>query len=319
MKFEEIVKQFRSEMISKSQVATILGEMTEPLFQIAKIMSDLNMTWTIKKGEIISTLTLPISSLQKQITLNLLLDPADSSQIPYNYLITGNIYEPDVFSVFCHLIRKDDVFIDIGANAGYYSILAAKAGASVYAFEPIPETYQRLCRNMELNQLDTVKTLRMGLGEKMNSEIFYYDKKSSGSSSRANLDYFSDGMAVQIECPVMMLDEVCVRENIDRVDLIKCDVEGGELFALRGGVQTLRKYRPYVLCEMLRKWSAKFYYHPNEIIHLFSSLGYICVALSKFSMEGYILENMLETTEETNFLFVPNEKMPELRSFLKVE
>lgn len=317
MTIDKILKQYRSGMLPKLQAATALGKSTESLFQMAEVMSDLDMTWTIANGEIIATLTLPIPGLQKQAAVNLLLDSTDFLQIPYIYLLTKEMYEPDVFSVFSHLIKKDAVFVDIGANAGYYSILSAKAGARVYAFEPIPATYQRLCRNIELNQLTGVKTLHMGLGEKAGSEIFYYDKKSSGSSSRANLDYYSDGMAIQIECPITTLDAVCAQEEIDQIDLIKCDVEGGELFVFRGGVQTLSKHRPYVLCEMLRKWSAKFHYHPDEIIQLFSSLNYVCVAIPKYGTKvGYILEHMLETTEESNFLFIPNEKMPELHSLL---
>lgn len=317
MTLDEIVKQFRSGTISKLQVSTALAKSVEPLFQIAEIMSDLDMTWTIVKGEIISTLTIPFSSLQEQAALDFLLDPKDLVQISYGYLLSGNIYEPDVFSAFCHLIKKDGVFVDVGANVGYYSILAAKAGAIVYAFEPIPATYQRLRRNIELNKLTNVKALCMGLGEKTAFEIFYYDEKIPDASSRINLDYYADGAAVQIECPVVTLDEICAQEKIERIDLIKCDVEGGELFVFRGGVQTLKKYRPYVLCEMLRKWSAKFHYHPNEIIQLFSSLGYVCIALPKLNTRGYVLERMLETTEETNFLFIPGEKVPELRFLLK--
>lgn len=319
MTFEEAVKQCRSGALSKLQAKLAFEESIKPLFQIAETMSDLDMTWTIAKGEIISTLTLPIPGSQEQTALDLLFDPEDYAQIPFGYLMSGNIYEPDVFPAFCHLITKDDVLLDIGANVGYYSILAAKAGALVYAFEPAPAIYQRLRRNIELNQLATVKTFCVGLGEKTDSEIFYYDQMCSSASSRADLDYFSDGTAVRIECPFVTLDEICAREGIDRIDLIKCDVEGGELFVFRGGIQTLKKYRPYVLCEMLRKWSAKFHYHPDEIIQLFSSLGYVCAALPKSGTgEGYLLEHMLETTEETNFLFAPSEKVTELGFLLKI-
>ena len=317
MTLDEIVKQHRDGILSNSQAMVALGKAVGPIFQTARIMADLDMTWTIAKGEVISTITLPILGLQEQPTLNLLLDPTDFSQIPYGYLMSGNINEPDILHAFYRLIKKDDVFIDIGANVGFYSVLAAKAGALTYSFEPIPATYLRLCKNIELNKLTTVKTYRAGLGEKAGPDVFYYDQKCSASSSRADLDYCSDGMSVQIECPVVTLDEICVQEKIDRIDLIKCDVEGGELFVFRGGVQTLRKHRPYVFCEMLRKWSAKFHYHPDEIIQLFLSLGYVCVALSKSNpMGGYVLEHMLETTAETNFLFAPSEKMPELRFIL---
>lgn len=317
MELAEIVKQYRVGTIPRLQALTALAKSVEPFFQMAGIMADLDMTWTISKGEVISTTMLPFPSSQEQTTLKLTVTPTDFAQIPYFYLLDETIFESDVFPAFCHLVKKDDVFVDVGANVGYYSILAAKAGAHVYAFEPIPATYQRLCRNIEINQLATVRTFCAGLGEKADSKIFYYNQMCSSSSSRVNLACHFEGTAVQVECPIVTLDEICVQEKIDRVDLIKCDVEGGELSVFRGGVETLKKHRPYVLCEMLRKWTAKFHYHPNEIIQLFSSLGYICVALPGSNTGGYILEHMLETTEEQNFLFVPNEKMPELRSLLK--
>lgn len=174
-----------------------------------------------------------------------------------------------------------------------------------------------LCRNIALNGLTKVKPYHAGLGEKEGTDSFYYNCNVSGASSRVDLDFFSDGASKKIECPMDTLDHVCAQEQIERIDLIKCDVEGGELFVYRGGIETLRRFRPFVLSEMLRKWSAKFHYHPDEIIKLFADLDYICVALSKKEPgTGYILEHMMDTTEETNFLFVPAEKVKQVRKIL---
>lgn len=68
------------------------------------------------------------------------------------------------------------------------------------------------------------------------------------------------------------------------------------------------------MCEMLRKWSGKFNYHPNDIIELFHAFGYVCVALKKDAPgTGYVINQVLETTQATNFLFVPEEKLSSLK------
>jgi hypothetical protein len=94
------------------------------------------------------------------------------------------------------------------------------------------------------------------------------------------------------------------------VDFIKCDVEGAELLVFQGGQQTIARDLPIVFSEILRKWSAKFGYHPNDIFQLFHSLGY-----RSFSVAGSWLkpfEAMDATTLETNFFFLHATKHAEL-------
>jgi hypothetical protein len=91
-----------------------------------------------------------------------------------------------------------------------------------------------------------------------------------------------------------------------QVDFIKCDVEGAELFAFEGAVAILKRDKPIVFTEMLRKWAAKFHYHPNKIFELFFSLGY-----RSFYTEGIALVELNEMTDETvetNFFFLHSEK-----------
>ena len=83
--------------------------------------------------------------------------------------LTGNIYtgllDFEEMSFVLHALRPGDVFIDVGANAGSYTILASKvAGAHSCAFEPVPQTYERLLANVEINQMTgLVKAHNIGL------------------------------------------------------------------------------------------------------------------------------------------------------------
>lgn len=95
--------------------------------------------------------------------------------------------------------------------------------------------------------------------------------------------------------------------GITKVDFIKCDVEGTELFVYEGGKKTIEKYRPIIMSEMLRKWAHKFNYHPNDIINLLTELGYQCFVINENSNLKKF-DKVLEETVETNYYFLHKEK-----------
>jgi hypothetical protein len=97
-----------------------------------------------------------------------------------------------------------------------------------------------------------------------------------------------------------------VAERGLHLDVLKADVEGAELFVLRGGLETIRRDRPAILAEMLRIHSAPFGYHPNEILDLLHPLGYQCFASTE---QGWLPFSVMdEETVETNFLFLHEER-----------
>jgi len=105
---------------------------------------------------------------------------------------------------------------------------------------------------------------------------------------------------------VTLLQSYVFDRNIS-VDIIKCDVEGAELLVYQGGIKTIETFKPVVFTEMLRKWSAKFGYHPNDIIALFSQQGYLCYCNDGAQQLSCIRE-ITEDTANTNFFFLHPEK-----------
>lgn len=222
-------------------------------------------------------------------------------------------YETTDSAMIMRLVSPNDCVIDIGANMGWYSINIAKTypQSKVHAFEPIPKTYSFLEQNIKLNQLTNVASHPFGLSNERKDLTFYFYPEGSGNASSANLSERTD--AELVTCHVELLDDF-VRANKLHVDFIKCDVEGAELFAFQGATETLQRDKPIVFTEMLRKWAAKFDYHPNEIIELFTSLGYRC-----FYADGSTLTELAEMTDdtvETNFFFLHSEKHADLISEL---
>lgn len=216
-------------------------------------------------------------------------------------------YEKDESDVLENLIRFEGgkkVFFDIGANIGWYSIMAAKLSRniSVHSFEPIPTTYASLARNVELNALPNISTHNFGFSDKEGVFDFYYYPEGSGNASSTNVSGRSDVEVLQ--CKVKTIDKYI--KNDAKVDFIKCDVEGAELFVFQGGINTIKKNKPIIFSEILRKWSDKFNYDPNDIFKMFESLGYMSFTAENNTL--YPFKRMDKATTATNFFFLHAKK-----------
>ncbi|MEZ5028751.1 MAG: FkbM family methyltransferase [Ferruginibacter sp.] len=154
---------------------------------------------------------------------------------------TGNIYtglhEFSDMGFLLHFLRKDDLFFDIGANVGSYTILAAgHVGARTVAFEPVPSTFSSLIKNIELNKLKNIATaLNIGLGK--NKSLLHFTKNFDTVNhvvkdlSHANTDAI-------IEVQVESVDEMVAKYGVPI--LTKIDVEGFETEVLAGMTETLK-------------------------------------------------------------------------------
>lgn len=147
--------------------------------------------------------------------------------------------------------------------------------------------------------LPGVETFPFGFSDSAGTFDFYYDPGLSVNASLQNLT--GKESVVKLECQVKTLDEFWAGRG-EKADFIKCDVEGAELLVFRGGEETLRRDKPMVFSEMLRKWTAGFGYHPNDILDFFQGLGYRCFTLSDGGLKSF--GRVGEDTIETNFFFL---------------
>ena len=120
----------------------------------------------------------------------------------------------------------DGVFFDVGANIGYYSLMAAKHGATrVIAFEPNPELAKRCRLNIELNGFDNrIEVVEAALGEKKGTLRLMLDEVDLGSSSIVS----NVRGTREIPVNVVSLNEVITKMGVSRIDVLKIDVEGME-------------------------------------------------------------------------------------------
>jgi FkbM family methyltransferase len=144
--------------------------------------------------------------------------------------------------LFFSLLDSEAIFLDIGANFGYYAITAAKSIGkknSVHAFEPNENAYQLLQANVEINGFqETVCTHQICVGAEDGEVDFYVTEESSfsgmSSTGRAKL-------REKVRVPICCLDSILPQLGLSQIDAIKIDVEGYEFSVLQGAKETLRK------------------------------------------------------------------------------
>lgn len=201
------------------------------------------------------------------------------------------------------------VFIDIGAYKGIYSMVAAKklrGNGTIIAFEPSPREYRRLCLNLRLNRMAIVRPEMLALGAATTQTEFF--QVASGDTSRNGLrpPASSDPVA-KISVAAVSLDDYVARHHLQRLDVIKLDLEGGELDFLRGAAAVLAEFRPILICEVLDAATKVWAYDASRIISTLQDLGY---AWFEFREDGSTVPHPLQSEypRVRNYLAVPREK-----------
>ena len=146
-------------------------------------------------------------------------------------------YEPEQTALFETYIKPGKVVFDIGAHAGYYTLLSSVivgAEGKVLAFEPNPCNYRNLVNNVKINRLGNVEMLETAVSDE-NGHSFFESGSGTGTGRLT-----SEGC---IKVRTVRLDDLVVERNI-RPDFMKIDTEGAEMLVLRGARQVLIESRP---------------------------------------------------------------------------
>lgn len=140
-------------------------------------------------------------------------------------------------------VEPGDVVIDAGSWIGDFAAYASVKGATVYAFEPSEENYQYLLKTAELNK--NIIPVKKGLSNEIAStHIFKNITGNSGSDSLMNKSSDDTFQEAVDTVETITLDEFVRENNLERVDFIKCDIEGFERNMLEGAQETLKKFAP---------------------------------------------------------------------------
>jgi len=209
------------------------------------------------------------------------LNPSDFVQ---THLYWTGEYEPWDLQELSRWVAPNAVFLDVGANFGYYSVCLAplmKGSGQVFAFEPCHPTLERLKINIALNHLESIiKPVPCGLSDQPGSA---YLDETDWNSGAATISVQSKGAKIMLDT----LDNFCKSQKLDRLDLIKIDVEGSEFRVLQGGQSTIARFQPVLMIEfnssalknsgssvkqldaILRGWGYQLYTRTRKSLHPF--------------------------------------------------
>ena len=152
-----------------------------------------------------------------------------------SFIMTNNDYETETRETIESILKSGDVFVDLGANIGFFTLLAARLvgpEGRVFAFEPTPSTREFLVKNI----LENDYINRVVIEDYANSDRRGKAKFSITPLSVCNSINVGEAVAGEgeIEIKTISLDEYFREKTVKKIDLIKMDIEGQELAAIRG-------------------------------------------------------------------------------------
>jgi FkbM family methyltransferase len=196
-------------------------------------------------------------------------------------------------NIFIELIKKINVFYDIGANIGYYSLLAETVNPNieVVAFEPAKGPSYYLKKNIKLNNLKKIKVEEIALSDQngsinffeiKNNKYTYLEYNLAGEGNTGSLTVGRNFIPIEVETKTF--NQYVIDNNQDNIDLVKIDTEGTEHLILKNADIILEKMKPIIICETLfnkieieleeifKKHGYEFYNHTNEGLEKVNSI-----------------------------------------------
>ena len=162
-------------------------------------------------------------------------------------------FEAETVQLFLRLAANSRVVLDIGANTGIYALIAAieDSAIEIYAFEPVPKIYERLEKNVEINKVTNLHINSSAVTNFDGIITLYIPNVGNMPTSSSTLQGFRKANeAIQVNA--ITVDSYIIVNNITKIDLIKIDTEATEHLVLEGAVQTLERYLPMIICEVLK-------------------------------------------------------------------
>ncbi len=230
-----------------------------------------------------------------------------SSLSLFTWLYPDDRIDEDVF--FDRFLRKSDRVIDVGANIGTISLLSSSIvtdSGKIYAVEANPKTYEYLKGNIAFNNRSNIQPVNIALGDS-DGEILFSDMFEDDQNK-----IVTSGAGIKV--PITRLDELKIDEK--NIDLLKIDVEGFELFVLKGAPEVLKRTG----CIYFESWESHFNnynYSTKDVVALLTGQGFSCYRFTDLYTlaavtNGYTstaCENMIAVKDIQSFIQRTNFKL----------
>lgn len=184
------------------------------------------------------------------------------------------VFEPEETEQVRNYLKPGMTIVDVGANVGYYTLMAAAAvgGAGrVLAFEPSPYAFERLAETLRRNGVSNVLALPIGLGEAERALPLFMPQRPGNHTP----SMVAAGRGGGLEVPVRRLDDCLAEHRVERVDLMKIDVEGFEPNVVEGAMGYITRGKVgAILCEFNSYWLGKNGVSAEKFFETLTGLGF---------------------------------------------
>lgn len=180
------------------------------------------------------------------------------------------LYDYDEMNFLLRYLRSEDSFLDVGANVGVYSLLAASiiTSGEIYSIEALPKNFSRLEENLKLNNFEQVKTYAVAISDNQGEISLELAEGDSMPFISINPTQHS------IPVTTNTLDNLLEQESVKKLTLAKIDIEGAELFAFKGAASLLSQKRPFVWILELNDTINHFDHSEQDVVSFLNQYGY---------------------------------------------
>jgi FkbM family methyltransferase len=235
---------------------------------------------------------------------------------------TGRFREPEL-DLVGSLLRPGEVAVDVGANHGMWTLALSRAAGHdgrVYSFEPVPFTFGTLSAVVRQSGLGNVTLINRGCSDRVATMDMTVPLQRSGSSDdlQAHLAARSAARSektrsVTVPCEMTTLDVALA--DVERVALLKLDIEGAELLAMRGAAELIARELPAIVCEVDGTFLEGFGQTPADVVEFLGRWRY---EPYRYDPDGCRLEAVVEPGQigHANVIFLPESRLDRVGRFL---
>lgn len=216
-------------------------------------------------------------------------------------------------------LKRGDVVLDIGAHTGTHTanfLECVGDEGSVLAFEPLPDVFATLLRN--LGHRHNLKTFELALSARPAEHVQFVRAEGSLSESGLRQRHYNNPESVVpeiINVSVSTIDMIVEKMNLSSIDYIKMDIEGGELDAISGARESIQRFRPIISLEYGPQAYGAYGYKQDDLFNVSTQLGYRIFDPFMQDIGDRDVWNFAKNRYCWDYFIIPLERAPEARSW----
>jgi FkbM family methyltransferase len=225
-----------------------------------------------------------------KLEMKLELDESRLNEKPIlDFLRGGKLYEPHIANLFVRVLREGDVAVDVGANIGFFTVLASimvGPAGRVVAFEPGAGNLERLRANLALNDCKNVTIIEKAVMNHVGEVEFFINSGNSGGNALWDIGQWpgyleENGTPVRVAVPATTLDAEWEQLQLPAPKVIKIDTEGADQRVLEGASDLLARQKPhFVIAELHPFGLTKMGCSQESLRGVIENLGYSTFGLN---------------------------------------